>query len=83
MLRSELTLSYHQNILLFDLVVASKVSDLSVSSSLAVRKGTSLTSGNTSPLSARNPPPPDLDPASVPDTLLGVGGNIREKLSHL
>ena len=70
--------------MLFDLVMAYEMSALSVPSPLAVRKDTSLTGGNTSPLSARDPLPPDLDPASVPDTLLGVGGgNIREKLSHL
>ena len=48
---------------------------------LAVRKGTGLTGGNTSPLSARYPPP-DLDPASVPYTLLGVGGNIERRDSR-
>ena len=54
--------------------MAYEMSALSVPSPLAVRKDTSLTGGNTSPLSARDPLPPDLDPASVPDTLLGVGG---------
>ena len=67
-------LCYHQNLLVFDLVMAYEMSALSVPSPLAVRKDTSLTGGNTSPLSARDPLPPDLNPASVPDTLLGVGG---------
>ena len=52
-------LCYHQNLVLFDLTMAS--SDVSVSSlaatTLIVREDTSLTGGNTSPLSTRVSPP--------------------------
>ena len=67
-------LCYHQNLVLFDLTMAS--SDVSVSSlaatTLIVRKDTSLTGRSTSLLSTRVPPP-NPDPASVPYTLLGKG----------
>ena len=71
----------YQNPLLFDLVMACTKSALSVSTSWPYARARASLAGARARYRP-GIPPPDLDPNSVPYTLLGVGGNIERRDSR-
>ena len=73
-------LCYHQNLILFDLVMALMSVHCPTYIALAVREVTSLTGGNTSPLSARPPPQQRSRPRECPcHSLRNLwGGTLNE-----